>query len=191
MHDSQRQFSVGASPKKLALAGLLAVVFVVVLIVQFGGISSGNQAAEPPPAGQSGAQTPRRDGGGGQKVPSDRAVPDVGDSGPRWPALEPAEVLDYDPFAMPEASTGRRAPAGSAQAEAAKQLEEIRRRQAEQDRSLERLRQKRVKAIIRSDQNGGVAVIGDQTVYVGDLIDGYRVIAIEPDGVVLERPGGG
>jgi hypothetical protein len=43
-------------------------------------------------------------------------------------------------------------------------------------------------AILR-DARGAMAAVGNRTLRVGDLVQGYRVVAIEPDAVVLERAG--
>lgn len=48
------------------------------------------------------------------------------------------------------------------------------------------LKQDGVTMILR-DGAGRVAKVGERTLRVGDVIDGYRVVAIEMDGVVLER----
>ncbi|OHB66540.1 MAG: hypothetical protein A2V70_05300 [Planctomycetes bacterium RBG_13_63_9] len=57
------------------------------------------------------------------------------------------------------------------------------------DQALDGLRQQGVAVVIGSGERY-VAVVGSQTVRVGDLLDGFRVIAIAPDGVTVERPVG-
>ncbi|MGH7134625.1 MAG: hypothetical protein ACREHD_02735 [Pirellulales bacterium] len=48
------------------------------------------------------------------------------------------------------------------------------------------LQQDGVSMIVR-DGGDMIATVGERTLRVGDVIDGYRVVAIEMDGVVLER----
>lgn len=45
---------------------------------------------------------------------------------------------------------------------------------------------KRVSVVLRAG-NGLIAVLGDETVRVGDVLDGVRVVEIRPDGVLLEE----
>ena len=45
-----------------------------------------------------------------------------------------------------------------------------------------------MKAVVGNPQKGLTAVVGGKTVRVGDLLDGFRVVAIDAEGVVLEKP---
>ena len=54
------------------------------------------------------------------------------------------------------------------------------------NKRLEELRQQGVQVILK-EQDQYVALIGDQTVHVGDEIDGLTVTEITPSGVRVER----
>jgi len=72
------------------------------------------------------------------------------------------------------------APAASADAdELATAIEQMR-------MQLEELQQRGVQVIVRG-RDKYVAMIGDRMVHVGDVINGFTVTAIEPDGVRVER----
>ena len=167
-----------ATPGKLALIAVLAVVLVVVLAVQFGGsLGAGpprdadrdRESHRPGPPGQLAVQAaqPSRDAGKGH------------DASRPWPKLELAEVSAHDPFAVrtPVAKPPE-PPATTAESEADR---------TQQDQLLEQLREQGVQAVIGGSRHGNAAVIGSQIVRVGDVLDGFRVVGIEADGVVLER----
>ena len=169
---------LGATPGKLALIAVLAVVLVVALAVQFGGSlgagrprdgDRGRESQSPGPAGQLAAQSaqPSEDAGKGH------------DASRPWPKLELADVSAYDPFAVRTPVTKPpEPPATTAESDADR---------AQQDQLLEQLREEGVQAVIGGSRNGNAAVIGSQIVRVGDVLDGFRVVGIEADGVVLER----
>lgn len=185
--------NLGATPGKLVLIALLAVVFVVVVAVQFGGSSSAKQTCPPEkhkaPTSRPPAQIAPRDV---QPSPRPRSAQNASH---QWPKSELNEVLGYDPFAAPASffdhqnsanSTGKRELDDGPSA----RQEELARQRAEQDQFLEQLRKDGVKAVVGSAVNGRAALIAAQTVRLGDVLGGFRVIAIEADGVVLERLGG-
>jgi hypothetical protein len=66
--------------------------------------------------------------------------------------------------------------------------EELLRMRAAQAEALHGLRLEGVKAVVGSRRDGHVAVIGSQVVRVGDMLDGFRVVQIDPDGVIVEQP---
>jgi len=170
---------LSATPGKLALIGVLAVVLVVVLAVQFGGVlgakpsadgDPGPEGPKPAPSWQLSEQSARpcRELAGGQDAPRP------------WPQLELADVSAYDPFALrtsvakpaePPVTTGQRE-----------------RDRAQQEQLLEQLREKGVQAVIGGSRRGNAAVIGSEIVRVGDALGEFRVVGIGADGVVLERP---
>jgi hypothetical protein len=115
--------------------------------------------------------------------------------GDRWKPPQLADVVRYDPFALPAAfpqpviATVEGTGAGGANAgitdrESAAELlsQEIARLESE----LKRLQQQGVRVIVGGDKQAA-AVIGDRMIRVGDDIQGFTVIAIEPDGVRVER----
>lgn len=183
--------SVGATPGKLILIAVLAVVLVVVVAVQFGGSSGANETSQPEevveaPAAEPAASPAVADEGG---PPGDSQTVEVSRA---WPERKLADVLQHDPFATPELLIPRdEASATDAdlerQAQAAARREELARKRAEQDRFAERLQKEGVRALVGSARNGRAAIVGGETVRVGDVLGEFRVIAIEADGVVLER----
>ena len=178
----------GTQPLKLALAIVLAVVFVIVMVVQFGG--SAREGAGP--QGDAGNNQSRTSGPGrlAQAVPESKKIVTAPYPTPGWPIQKRADVLEFDPFAVSEAFCSRKESAAKALKDeaAAAQREKRRKRQAEQDQMLAKLRQEGVQAVIGTSSGSHAAVVGSQTVRVGDVLGGFRVIAIEPTGVVLERP---
>jgi hypothetical protein len=56
----------------------------------------------------------------------------------------------------------------------------------QREQILGQLREKGVRAVIGSSRHGNAAVIGAETVRVGDVLAGFRVVEVEADGVVLE-----
>ncbi len=102
------------------------------------------------------------------------------------------EVLRHDPFARPAAFSQQRATVAASQGEhndeAAQRQKELKQKQARRDQIIARLRQEGVKAIFGGGSEGTIAVVGAETIRVGDKLEGFRVIAIGPDGVVLEQP---
>lgn len=180
----------GNSPLKLVLAAVLAVVFVVVVAVQFGGLSGGDEVGTTGSDRREDRQRPPRRAVIDANVPASPQPAEADRPAPQWPVLRLADVLEHDPFAVPAAFLGlQRADEASPRephTETAARREELMRRQAEQKRILDALRQEGVKAIVGSPRHGHAAIVGSQTVRVGDLLSGFRVSAVEPDGVVLE-----
>ena len=181
-----------ASPFKLALAAVLTAVFVVVVIVQFGGAADTDGAAPPTDTKAPRGRRSGQKAGAGTTQPGPE--PETADRSPsRWSAPALADVLKHDPFATPEAFRNRpdSAPAdvsADRQKKALAREQELARKRAEQDRTLAELRQQGVRAVLGTDRHGNVAVVGSRAVRVGDDLDGFRVIAVEPQGVELQKP---
>lgn len=177
---------LSASRFQLALAGIMTVVFVVVLLVQFGGVAGGKPTGPPDPATRKPStgtppHGPHATADQPRRRPPRRPAP-------AWPAIDLAEVLRFDPFAAGQAFASRQKPSGKAAPDEAAAGRRQRRQQAQSERAeaVERLRRQGLKAVIAGSGGQAVAVVGSKTVRVGDVIDGLRVIAIQPDGVVLE-----
>jgi len=168
---------IGASPGKLALIAVLAVVLIVVLFVQFGGGFGTKQSLNREPDGESHRSEPDGETGAQSDRPS-RARGTSRDSLSPWPKLDLADVLDYNPFAVrAPVSEPSDSPATTVESDAGR---------AEQERLLQQLQQEGVQAVIGSAVKGNAAVIGSRTVRVGDVLGQLRVVAVESDGVVLE-----
>jgi hypothetical protein len=56
------------------------------------------------------------------------------------------------------------------------------------DPALVTLRSKGTSAVLR-DEKGAVAVVDNRVVRVGDVLQGYRVVSIDDDGVLLAPAG--
>lgn len=178
MSKSMDSSKLGATPGKKVLIAVLAVVFVVVIAVQFGGSFGAKQTPEGEPDREG-----RRPGPNGE-VAAHPAQPSQTrgkghDTVRPWPLFELADVADYDPFAAPK-------PVADRPPDPPEKTVDDAAEQAERDRLLEQLREEGVQAVVGSAVGGNAAVIGSQTVRVGDVLGRFRVVAIESDGVVLE-----
>jgi hypothetical protein len=191
---------LGVSPKKLALIGVLAAVLVGVMYVQFGGSGDGemaDQAASAQTARQS--QRPRtartsetQEGAKSNDQKDEWLLASVERRQWKTPAL--ADVVRYDPFALP-AAFPQPAVAGASGPTTSEggvvvadgNTEEVQRAEAiaEIQAKLQELQQRGVRVIIQGRRQA--AVIGDRTVHIGDDVDGFTVKAIKADGVVVER----
>jgi hypothetical protein len=189
MSKSEEPSKIGASPVKLALAAVLTVVFIAVLIVQFGGISNTRSTGRERGKGKdpTGSAQPT---GAGQPAPSPPQPSRTLRTTQAWPILDIERVLEYDPFALPAPLSRQQEVVskreGQREAEA---LElELARRRAEQEQSLAQLQEAGVRAILGGAQGEKVALVGSRVVRVGDELDGFRVSAIQPDGLTLQQP---
>jgi hypothetical protein len=188
----------GATPGKLVLIGVLAVVFAGVLYRQFGS----SQADAPQAAATADAPTRRapdiaqiKARAGKDQKAADSGFGKKTDVIVHWPIPEIATVTQYDPFGLParfpqpkvataEGAAGgddvaKSEDAAAKTASADKQLEDYRAK-------LEELRHKGVQVIIKQHDEYA-AMIGNQTYRVGDEIDGFKVVAIDVDGVHIAR----
>lgn len=192
----------GLSTGKLALIGVLSVVLVGVLYFQYGG-SSGTPTAEtkrhaprrPAPAVTATSATAKAADKNNQleKVPVVPVAAAVDEA--KWKSPNLADVVDYDPFALPPAFpklpvAGEVVKNGAdlvapADADDAQRIADA---VAESNMQLEELKQRGVQVIVR-ERNQYVAMIGDRTVHVGDEIDGFTVTQIDQQGVHVERKG--
>jgi hypothetical protein len=112
-------------------------------------------------------------GGAGSGPRGPRIRPPAAQSAAKqWPKVDLTAALAHDPFASPLFAPKAEAPAAATAEDTAA--------------DLLALRQDGVSMIVR-DGDGVVATVGERKLRVGDVIDGYRVVAIEMDGVVLER----
>lgn len=184
MTDPVVKSKVGATPGKLVLMAVLAVVLVSVLLVQLAG-------REEPPAAQETAdasslpQTGRSENG--TSVP--RSPPDEDDvltqdrQGPRI-ALE--EVLQHDPFALPRALRPPARPSSANTADDAPDEVDREEVQRQRERALAAIREQGVQMVFLGKEEQ-IAIIGDHRVRVGDQFEGFRVTDIGSDGVTLSE----
>ncbi|MFO0790601.1 MAG: hypothetical protein U0805_14190 [Pirellulales bacterium] len=186
--------SAGLTRGKAILIAVLAVVLVVVLYIQFGGAAS-SSAPMPSTARRrpASAVVPAAKAAAEKKAPSDssatQAIAVVDKT--RWKSPDLAQVVKYDPFALPasfpQPAMAERVTAGS-DATAAADDERARRLELVQKQWMEweDLKRTPVQVIVRGGDQY-VAVMGDRTLHVGDEIYGFTVTSIDSRGVQVER----
>jgi hypothetical protein len=188
----------GASPGRLILIGVLAVVLAVVLFLQFGGSSDDDayDAAIPPKA----SRLPRPLVEAGNALPTTSGDAEASREWRietvdrrNWASPDVARVVRYDPFALPAAfpqpvrtAEGTLVDGEGAVVDAGFSEERRAQDMAAIQAKLEELKQRGVRVII-SGHKEAAAVVGDRTVRVGDDLEGFTVKAIEADGVIVER----
>ena len=188
----QKSLALGATPGKLVLIGVLGVVLIGVLVFQF----------KSSPAAEQTGRHARNDRRPTEEPAAEIASKDVPDpsGGPaeekrphQWPSSKLSDVLEYDPFATPSEFYAARDAANATrrhrelEAGSSARREELARRRAEQDQFLDQLQKEGVQAVVGSAGHGHAALVGSRTIRPGDVLGGFRVVAIEADGVVLER----
>jgi hypothetical protein len=192
MADASARHKTAVTPRQLLLIAVLGVVLAVVLIVQFGPAAGrpeggqrgpGTRSAAPATAGPSSPQAPSGAKPAAGEAPSARAAAaPSGPPGPPWPKLSAEAAGQYDPFAMPEPLARQAAAQGKNSPRDGKGAAP--QRHSPSHPALVALRSKGTGAVLR-DRNGAVAVIDNRVVRVGDVLQGYRVVSIDDDGVLL------
>lgn len=195
----------GLTRGKAILIGLLGIVLLAVLYVQFGRhekLTAGEHAAYRPPrrlpakpAGTAAANAATHlTSAAGPATNGATPVQVIDES--RWKSPELTKVIAYDPFKLPDtfpqpmrlASSGK-TPSKADLAAAAKADDANKRTQAlgKLQTRMKELKQRGVTVIVgEGDQYA--AMIDDRMLHVGDKIDGFTVIAIDDqNGVVIER----
>lgn len=177
-----KKMPLGATPGKLALVGVLAVVFVGVLIFQFGGMFATSPGTDNPPA------TPTQETT--QPVAATPAVVKPAEDReprPQWSRVKLEDALAYDPFSVSSTLAVLLGPEPEPEQIAGAPLDEAAQmRAARLQETLNALRNHGVSMIFDKGQ-GPSATVGDQVLEVGDVIGGFRVIEISIEkGVVLE-----
>jgi len=180
-----------ATPRQWTVVAGLAIVLVAVLLVQFTDIF-GSEAAEPKDASKHAAQPPEPERGAREVPGTSRSTGEPRAPKP-WPRFSPEEVLRFDPFALPSQVAereGSREETSKVNPEHGEdpRREELLRMRAARAEALQELRLEGVKAVVGSRRDGHAAVIGSQVVRVGDMLDGFRVVRIDPEGVIVEQP---
>lgn len=191
----------GLTRGKAITIGVLALVLVVVLYLQYG--STGSEPTTTPsaykprqPVVEAPADQPQQaanDKKMQQATNGARVVVAAVVDEAKWKSPKLSDVVDYDPFALPlafpqpQTVEANGANAKDLIAEAAEddkqKLAEI---LAQQQMEWQELKQRGVHVIVRQHDEY-VAVIGDQTVHVGEEILGYTVTRIDSQGVHVER----
>ena len=175
------------SPAKLALAIGLTVVFIAVVAVQVWGYARHAEVtarAKPKgtPADRRTAETFKF------SRPDCLVVPEANSNG-KWPKSALAECIEHDPFAKPQgfAKETKKPVQEAVDAEALQREIEIAKKRATQELEIAKLQKAGVNAILKGAQQS-TAILGTRMVRVGEEINGFRVRAIEADGIIVERP---
>ena len=183
---------LGVSPAKLKLIGLLALILVAVLYIQYG--RSGDEVVPTKPAARASrvakkASKPLPQATPGTQKASSRGFVDISS----WNEPELATVIQYDPFALP-ATFPQPKPkiAAGLSSEALAALhgpdmdEQAREEKLQQmHQTLAQLRKKGVQVIITKGDEF-VALIGKDVYRVGDDIGGFKITSIDTNGVQVE-----
>lgn len=175
---------LGATPGKIALVGVLGVVFVVVLFVQFGGDEATDTTAEKP-----------RRRGVAQRAPesaeSTSGASKASQESPAkaWPQIPLEEIIRHDPFAPPasliDEDDDPETPTPLAEQPTQPPTQPFADDRAER---LARLRVLSAEAVLMGEE-GNRAIVGSRLVRVGDTLEGFTITAIGPDGVTLALDG--
>lgn len=162
----------GATRGQLALIGILSVVLVIVIVAQLPDASDNAT----PSLSKKPRRTPRRNV---VATSSEKNAVDEHAATYEWPDYQVDKVAQFDPLAPPEWYRGAvevhvRQPEVAQAKEVVEKLE------------LEDL-QKSGANIVLIDGKQRIATVGEQTIRVGDKIDGYQVSEITDQGVVLTK----
>ena len=174
MVETQSNRRRAVSPKQLVVVGVLAAALIVVLVVQLRGSA---EKASP-------ADTADAD----RKAIADLASAVLVSARP-WPKMGRDEAARCDPFALPGPLAKKilPPPPPPKQAEAAKAAENsqaAKAKKAANEKALVDLRHKGVNALLLG-QSGAVALVGTRRIRVGDTLEGFRVLSIDADGVLV------
>jgi hypothetical protein len=201
--DANSSKKPGLTRGKATLIGVLAVVLLIVLYVQFGGSS------EKPTGGAPGYRPPRPAVAVQPTTPETKPVtPVVATPTPtaptgkqkdtaivpvinetHWKAPPVATIVAYDPFALPSSfpqppkvAAGKKSADGKDLIAAVAEDDAKRAADAAEELhlQLQQLIEQGVNGVF-SEGNQYVAVVGDRVLHVGDEIDGFTVTAIDPD----------
>jgi hypothetical protein len=184
----------GLTRGKAVLIAVLAVVLFGVVYLQYGRSGTGELY---PPESASQPRLPARTPQAAAVVEEqgearlDVAMAEFDEA--RWHPPELAEVIAYDPFALPpefpqppRAVLDPELAAGGDDSTAAFNAQQLTDAVEQMQQRLAELQQRGVHVIVNL-RDEYVAMIGDRTIRVGDEINGFVVTAIEPDGVRVER----
>jgi hypothetical protein len=190
---------------KAILIGVLGIVLVVILYMQFGRrelTNSGNPTAYRPPRRYGGTTTAAMatkptniTAATASNTKEEAAAVQVIDES-HWKAPVLAKVIAYDPFRLPDMFPhlvrplpGSKASSKADLAAAAKAENEKKRAEAlgKLHTQMKELKRRGV-TLILGEGDQYAAMIDDRMLHVGDKIDGFTVIAIDDEnGVVIER----
>lgn len=177
---------VGATPRKLLLIFVLGIVLVSVICFQLG---AGNGSVEPrQQARRAEMPTPPVDQPP-DGVPETPAVNAETSAVREWPEIPLETVLAHDPFELPPAmAPPTPIPSPNHRSDERAERRESPARVEKRERALATVRDLGIRMVL-VDQEERVALVGEQAVRVGEVLEGFRVVAIDADGITLsDRP---
>lgn len=182
MNEHDRQEKPGVTPRQMTLMAVLGVIFVAVIVMQWGGSSE--------PASAPGKRSPGRVGRRGAAPPP--ATLASAPLAPRqrqpWPEIPLAEVLRYNPFRT-FAALAPVAPEVPAIADS-NDAPQIAPPSVDTEQSRQRAQSVLgglTPGIVYTSTDREFVSLGNRIVRVGDQLEGYRVVKITPAGIVLEE----
>lgn len=171
----------GVTRQQIVLIGALGLIMAAVLAYQFG-LFGGTDLAEETPAASKPQPAPVAAAVASATKPSPAPAPAL----PSWPKVSGEAAAAYDPFALPDwlarkiAETQRLKEEQQSQPDAGQQASMA---------AVTALKDRGASALLRGENGFAAAVVGNRVVKVGDEIEGFRVVAIDPDGLLLEPSG--
>lgn len=174
MSNPRAKDRLGATPGKLALIALLAVVLVGVIVGQFSDTPGPNDVV---PQKVASSKTRPQEGAQHASASTSSIKPNQQTSKPQqWPRLSVEEASAFDPFS----AIGPLAPPPI------EAMQPIAEDEKEDSPAMEKLLQQKATIVVIAD-NDKVATIGTQQIHIGDVIEGYKITDITTQGIVLTK----
>jgi len=161
----QQLRKMGATPGKLALVGVLSLILIAVIAMQMPA-----SVADVPLGRTSTSKSPKIRGIRNDTAAQTEAST-IETKTHAWPKVDLAATLAIDPFAKPS-WTRKQVLKPSESKSTPSILAELRKQGA---------------SIVVIAADGKSAKIGDQNVYIGDILEGYQVTYITTQGVLLNK----
>lgn len=195
--ESNEKDTVGATPGKLVLIGVLAIVLIASAVINLGGgdappsTASSKRKPKLPVRNRSSTKTRNTSSPQGKAAKPKRLAKDIA-----WPQFSPVEAAAFDPFAkpnfllppppVPEPEPEPEPVDPGPTPEEARQIADTQALQSMQ-RVVVSLSDLGITMIV-SSREGAVAQIGNRELRVGDAIEGLVVTRIDMDGIELAMP---
>jgi hypothetical protein len=186
MADQKWQEKIGVTPGKLALVAVLAVVLVTVIYQQ---MPPADQVSSAEPT----EQVPNSESRSSAKnlarqalaTSQDARKKEAAEQEKEWPKIKLEHAIAFDPFSRPDALKPDQKK--SQEDDVTATNEELVKRQAvrrDREQALALVRQQGVQMVLY-DQQERIAVVGDRVVRIGEELQGFRVVAIDDEGITL------
>ena len=194
MADGEAAKQNGVTPGKLALIGVLSIVLFAVVYWNFfhkpSQSTSSARKGDLAPSDDTSGRAAEENGASDADKLTDKKLQIRTKA---WPEYELAEVVAYNPFALPDAfprpqetSIFEETPAAAVDLSAEAVAERRRVAAAKRAAAIEALRTKGVQVVFQSADDY-VAIIDGREIRVGDNIEGYTVVLVGTDGITLEE----